>query len=254
VRQLFPSPADPSDTPSDDAQVDPLEVYDEVREAPEGRPWVIVDMVSSVDGATAVAGRSGGLGGPGDKAVFRALRAVPDVILVGAATARVERYGPVRLDDEVRARRVARGQSSLPRLALVSGRLDLDPDAVMFTEAAETPLVFTTERAAEQGGRFEGRAELVALGPTSVDLTKAVAELDRRGAQVVLAEGGPHLNGQLVAAGLVDEWCQSVAPMLVAGDSARVAHGTDPAAPVRLVLHRLLEQDGYLFLTYRRAE
>jgi riboflavin biosynthesis pyrimidine reductase len=71
---------------------------------------------------------------------------------------------------------------------------------------------------------------------------------------VVLAEGGPHLNGQLVAAGLVDEWCQSVAPMLVAGDSARVAHGPDPAAPVRLVLHRLLEQDGDLFLTYRRAE
>jgi riboflavin biosynthesis pyrimidine reductase len=201
-----------------------------------------------------VAGRSGGLGGPGDKAVFRALRAVPDVILVGAATARVERYGPVRLDDEVRARRVARGQSSLPRLALVSGRLDLDPDAVMFTEASETPLVFTTERAAEQGGRFEGRAELVPLGPTSVDLTKALAELHQRGARVVLAEGGPHLNGQLVAARVVDEWCQSVAPMLVAGDSARVAHGTDADAPVRLVLHRLLEQDGDLFLTYRRAE
>jgi len=255
VRQLFPSPAGPPDSPSDDAEVDPLEVYDEVREAPGGRPWVIVDMVSSVDGATALAGRSGGLGGPGDKAVFRALRAVPDVILVGAATARVERYGPVRLDDEVRARREARGQAPLPRLALVSGRLDLDPDAVMFTEASEPPLVFTTDgAAAEQVGRFEGRAELVALGPTSVDLTKALAELHRRGARVVLAEGGPRLNGQLVAAGVVDEWCQSVAPMLVAGDSARVAHGADPAAPVRLVLHRLLEQDGDLFATYRRAE
>ena len=138
--------------------MDPLEVYDEVREAPEGRPWVIVDMMSSVDGATAVAGRSGGLGGPGDKAVFRALRAVPDVILVGAATARVERYGPVRLDDEVRARRVARGQSSLPRLALVSGRLDLDPDAAMFTDAAETTAgVHHRTARPSRAGRFEGR-------------------------------------------------------------------------------------------------
>ena len=71
---------------------------------------------------------------------------------------------------------------------------------------------------------------------------------------MVLAEGGPHLNGQLVAAGLVDEWCQSVAPMLVA--ETRPAWPTAPTAdaPVRLVLHRLLEQDGDLFLTYRRAE
>ena len=50
-------------------------------------------------------GRSGGLGGPGDKAVFRALRAVPDVVLVGASTARVEGYGALRTTDEVADRR-----------------------------------------------------------------------------------------------------------------------------------------------------
>ena len=220
---------------------------------PEGRPWVIVDMISSVDGATAVDGRSGGLGGPGDKAVFRALRAVPDVVLVGASTARVEGYGALRTTDEVADRRRARGQAAAPRLALVTGRLDLDPDAAMFTDAAEPPFVFTTASARdERGGAFEGRAEVVALGSDSVDLSAALDHLGRSGARVVLVEGGPSLNGQLVAAGLVDEWCQSVAPMLVAGDSARVAHGGHTAEPERLRLHRLLEQDGYLFATYRR--
>ncbi len=237
------------------SEVDPLDAYDEPRPAPRGRPWVTVDMVASVDGATAVDGRSGGLGGPADKAVFRALRAVPDVILVGAATARVERYGPVRLDPQVQARRVARGQAPLPRLALVSGRLDLDPTSAMFTDAAEPPLVLTTtSMAAGHAGRFAGRAELVACGDEQVDLATALAELGRRGASVVLAEGGPHLNGQLVAADLVDEWCQSVAPLLVAGGSARVAHGPEPERPTVLALHRVLEADGELFTTYRRRQ
>ena len=211
-------------------------------------------MIASIDGATAVTGRSGGLGGPGDKAVFRALRAVPDVVLVGAATARIERYGPVRVDDAARDRRVSRGQAPDPRLALVSGRLDLDPDAAMFVEAAEPPLVFTTDTAlATRGDRFGGRAEVVAIGTDSVDLTAALDHLRRLGAEVVLVEGGPRLNGQLVAAGLVDEWCQSLAPMLVAGDSQRVAHGLEPDEPLGMALHRLLEQDGYLFGTWRRT-
>jgi len=257
VRLLFRSPDDPttgaSRGPEAGAEVDPLDAYDEPRVANDGRPWVIVDMIASIDGATAVAGRSGGLGGPADKAVFRALRAVPDVVLVGAATARIETYGAVRLDDEVRARRVGRGQAPVPRLALVTRRVDLDPEAAMFTEADTAPLVFTTEAAAaEHVGRFEGRAELVGAGTDTVDLTRAMADLGARGVQTVLVEGGPSLNGQLVAAGLVDEWCQSLAPLLVAGASDRVAHGPEGAEPERLALHRLLEQDGYLFGTWRR--
>jgi riboflavin biosynthesis pyrimidine reductase len=259
VRLLFRSPATPTGEPSDGpgagVEVDPLDAYDEPRTAPAGRPWVIVDMIASIDGATALAGRSGGLGGPADKAVFRALRAVPDVVLVGAGTARIEAYGAVRLDDEVRARRQARGQAPVPRLALVSGRLDLDPDAAMFADAAEPPVVLTTEVSlAERGGRFEGRAEVVAAGTDSVDLGRGLAHLHGTGARVVLVEGGPHLNGQLVAAGLVDEWCQSLAPMLVAGESVRVAHGPEPVEPLRLELHRVLEEDGYLFGTWRRAD
>ena len=97
-------------------------------------------------------------------------------------------------------------------------------------------------------------AELVELGPTTVDMVAVVDELHRRGAGVVLVEGGPSINGQLVAAGLIDEWCLSVAPMLVAGGSARVAHGPVAETPQHLALHRLLEEDGYLFATYRRAQ
>lgn len=263
MRLLFRSPATavddplwgPPHGPDLGSEVDPLDAYDEPRSAHDGRPWVVVDMIASIDGATAVAGRSGGLGGAADKAVFRALRAVPDVVMVGAATARVESYGAVRLDDEVRGRRQARGQTPVPRLALVSGRMDLDPGSPMFTDAAEAPIVLTTESMrAANAERFAGRAQLVAAGADRVDMATALARLHDLGARVVLVEGGPTLNGQLVAAGLVDEWCQSLAPLLVAGASARVAHGEVESAgePEVMALHRLLEQDGYLFGTWRR--
>lgn len=255
MRLLFP----PADEPGRTTEVDPLDAYDEPRPAPPGRPWVSVDMVSSIDGATAVEGRSGGLGGPADKLVFRALRAVPDVVLVGAATARIERYGPVRLDEAVQARRVARGQRALPRLALVSARVDLDHDAELFATEGfapeDRPIVLTTHTgASDHAARFAGRAELIGIGEGQVDLAAALGALRDRGALVVLAEGGPSINGQLVAAGLVDEWCQSVAPLLVAGDSARTAHGPSPEVPQAMVLHRLLESDGELFATWRRRQ
>jgi riboflavin biosynthesis pyrimidine reductase len=175
-------------------------------------------------------------------------------VLVGAGTARAEDYGPVVVDDAVRERRVGRGQAPVPRLALVSGRLELDPGARLFTSATEPPLVFTTRRAADRApAPLREVAEVVGAGADEVDLHEVLADLHRRGVGVVLLEGGPSLNGQAVAAGLVDEWCQTVAPLLVSGGSDRVAHGPAPAAPMGMALHRLLEEDGFLFCTYRRA-
>jgi 5-amino-6-(5-phosphoribosylamino)uracil reductase len=115
--------------------------------------------------------------------------------------------------------------------------------------------VLTTRAgAAEHARRFAGRAELVGLGEGRVELAAALGALHELGTLVVLAEGGPSINGQLVAAGLVDEWCQSLAPLLVAGDSARTAHGPSPDAPLAMALHRLLESDGELFATWRRRQ
>ena len=59
------------------------------------RPWLRVNMVSTVDGAaTGDSGRSGSINNAADKRVFDQLRALADVIVVGAGTARTEGYGP----------------------------------------------------------------------------------------------------------------------------------------------------------------
>ena len=228
------------------ADVDPLTSYLAAeRPAPPDRPWVLMSMVASVDGATAVEGRSGALGGEVDREVFRAVRAVADVILVGAGTLRAERYGPVRLADEARSARVAAGRHPHPaRLAVVTRSAELDPAGPAFA-AEPAPVVFTTTTAT---GRLDelGRAcEVRRCGEPDVDLRAALGTLRADGASVVVCEGGPRLNAAMVDAGLVDEVCLTMAPALVAGPSSRiVAGGRESALALELV--SLLGAEGVL--------
>lgn len=238
MQRLWPEPAEIDDVAA--------LVAAEARPKPANRPWLLVNMVSSLDGAIAVDHRSGGLGGPADKAVFAALRAIADVILVGAGTARAEGYGPPRATDAARAARVARGQASAPRLALVTRSLDLDLGTPLFTEAEEPPFVITSAAADRDRLAAVGEAaELVVTGEVEVDLPAALAALRTAGAGVITAEGGPRLNGALLDGDLIDEWDLSLSPLLVGGDAARAIVGATAAAH-RFRLDRLLEGDGLL--------
>lgn len=247
MRQLLPTAAD---------DVDPVACYvGDDRPSPPGRPWLAVNMVTSVDGATAADGRSGGLGGQGDRTIFFTLRSVADVILVAAGTVRAEAYGPVALTDGQRRRRQAQGRAAPPRLAIVSRRLDLDARGPLFAPGVDPPIVITSP-GADQARRSEladAGADLVLAGTgDEVDLVVALGTLGEMGASVVLCEGGPTLNGALVHADLVDEVCLTVSPLLVSGESARIIHGPDRSDLAPLVLRRVLEDDGSLFLRYTR--
>jgi len=241
MRRIWPDPA-----PVDDVVA---LVASPARPAPPERPWVLVNMIASLDGAVTVDGRSGGLGRPADRAVLAALRGVADVVLAGAGTVRTEGYGPPRPSDAVRAARRTRGQADAPRLAVVSRSLVLDPDAPLFRDAEAPPYVLTCEAApTERRRRLEGVAEVVVVGDASVDLAAALAVLREAGTEVVCCEGGPRLNGDLVTADLVDEWDLTISPLLVGGgDAGRAAAGAAPARPRAAELAWLLEGDGLLF-------
>jgi riboflavin biosynthesis pyrimidine reductase len=236
--------------------VDPLPLYgDDERVAPAGRPWVLVNMIATIDGATSVDGVSGPLGGAPDKRVFGAVRAVADVILVAAGTVRAERYGPPQPSDAVRAARSARGQSPTPRLAIVTRSLDLDLDGRIFADAepGAKPIIVTTSSAPSERRTAATRvAEVVEAGADGVEMRPCLAALHGMGARVVLCEGGPSLVGQLVADDLVDEQCLTLAPLLASGDSARLAHGATPDAPRRMRVDRILEEDSLVFCRYVR--
>src|ERR1700752_4859291 len=90
--------------------------------------WVRANFITSVDGGATADGKSGAMAGPGDRLIFNLLRELADVIVVGAGTVRIEGYSGAHLNVTQRQRRQARGQTEVPRLAIVtkSGRLDRD--------------------------------------------------------------------------------------------------------------------------------
>jgi riboflavin biosynthesis pyrimidine reductase len=253
MRILWPTPSE-----GDDDDVDPVAVVAaEARPSPPERPWVLANMIASADGsATDAGGRSGGLGGPADTAVFGAVRAVADVVVAGSATVITEDYGPSRPPARVRDQRVARGQAPAPRIAVTSASLTIEPTRRLFAEAAPDarPLVLTVAAADPARRRaLEAVADVHVVGDEQVDWARAFALLHADlGARVVLCEGGPSTIGQLVADDLLDELCLTIAPVLVAGDGPRIAR----AAPVPdrgLSLARVLAADDHLFVRYLRA-
>lgn len=216
-------------------------------------PRVRVNFVSSIDGAATIGGRSGGLGDALDQKLMSVLRAMSDVVVVGAGTVRAEGYGGVGLPDVCVAWRRANGLSDQPPLAVVSSSLELDPSHPFFAQALVRPLVLTHEHAnAERRAALARVADIVDCGEDAVEAGVLVHELTARGMAQILSEGGPRLFGTLMAADIVDELCLSLSPMLVGGDAGRIVRDAPEAArPMRLV-HALPTRD-MLLLRYARA-
>lgn len=209
-------------------------------------------MVAGVDGSTAIDGRVRGLSGAVDRQLFVDLRSVADVVLVGAETARRERYGPVILADERRAAREAVGKPATPRLALVSRSLDLGDAAGVFdqSDSGALPLVITCAAApAPARAALEGRAEVIEAGSDRVEPRLALRALRERGVDVVLCEGGPSLLGDLLAEDAVDELCLTLAPV-IGGDPLPVAVHPDTAGTTTARLAHVLRSGDDLFLRY----
>jgi riboflavin-specific deaminase-like protein len=213
----------------------------------ESRPWVLVNFISSADGGTAIEGKSSSLGDPDDKAVFQALRAVPDVILVGAGTVEAEDYQPVTLDEQRRERRLAAGLTEVPVLAIVSGRLSFNTEARVFSDPEHQPMVITGPRADPVKLAMLGdSADVVILE----EVTPAAILARLSAAKIILCEGGPTLVGQFVAERMVDELDLTIAPLMIGGRSARIAHGETAEPPVEMRLDRQLIGDRSLFMRY----
>lgn len=220
---------------------------------PDDGAWLRTNFVASVDGATADKhGRSAGLSPAVDRYVFALLRSLADVILVGAGTARQERYAPVRLDEVDSALRTSLGLAPLPRIAVVSASLDLPPALIRTDLAGRSTIVITTSSApAERLAAIEATCDVLVAGDHTVDAERIPAALSERGLRRINCEGGPSLFGSLLEADVVDEACVTLAPVLTAGDAARIAHGNVPVERT-LRLGHLLYEDDVLLARYVR--
>ncbi len=215
-----------SDRPGQDATIgqgDLTTLY-----AAPSTPWFRVNMVSTLDGAvTGESGRSGAISNDVDQRVFDLLRELADVVVVGAGTARIERYRPADRPIVVVSR---------------SGRL---PEKLRGSEPGRVILA-TCQHAPEldEARRLLPPGDLLLLGSHRVDLGAMRRRLAERGFNHILCEGGPHLLRDLLDQGVVDELDATVVPRLVSGLHPRVTDG--PPIDVPLRLQTLLEERGTL--------
>ncbi len=169
------------------------------------RPWLRTNFVSTVDGAAHdVSGVTASLGGDADHEVFQLLRKLADVVMVGAGTARIEKY-----------------RSSSKPLALVSRRLDI-PDRII---GPSLIVITTTDAPSDRVASLRAAGvEVMAYGEIEIEWSAVLDDFDARGWRHILCEGGPTLHGDLVSKDLVDEVCLTIAPTLTSGDAPRIAH------------------------------
>jgi riboflavin biosynthesis pyrimidine reductase len=253
------------------------------------RPYVVLNMVATVDGRATLDGRSGPLSDPADRALFHALRAAVDAVMAGAGTMRTERYGPIVPDPERRRLRAERGLAERPLACVVSaGLAGLTPELPLLADADSRVIVLTPSSRTLPAVTADVDYVRARAQDGSLDLTAALVELhDRMHVRTLLCEGGPHLNAQLLSAGLVDELFLSISPLLGGGGDSgggrgggggggggvaggalsgaapgeprpiaddrplRILAGPDLPSPAPLELCSALEHDSHLFLRYR---
>jgi riboflavin biosynthesis pyrimidine reductase len=217
--------------------------------APQDRPFVFVNMVSTIDGRAQVRGRTGALGEAADLEMLLELRALADAVLIGTGTLRVEGYARLVGSEERRARREAAGLAPDPPAVLLSRGLDLPWDAGLFAAPEQPVLVYTGASAEAEVPEVAAPVEVVRLGDPSP--AAMLADLRARGITALLSEGGPTLNSALLGAGLVDELFLTSAPVITGeAEAIRIVEGEGIRAALRARPIWVLRSRGELFLRY----
>ena len=236
--------------------IDPIDLYlSDARPVIRSKPWILINMVNSIDGSISFDGRAGGLSGPSDKRVYQIIRSLADIILVGAGTIRAESYRAPRTPERNIAEiRKLRGQDQRPRLAVVSGQLNLDPKIGMFSESLnedKPPIIYTTKNASQKRkDSLSSYAEIIEFENETISIEEILADLSKRNTKIVVCEGGPNLNSHLLAAGVIDEYCLTISPCTVGGNDPTTLIEQVVDKPTKLHLDRIMMEDDFLFCRY----
>jgi riboflavin-specific deaminase-like protein len=216
--------------------------------APPDRPYLVLNMVSSLDGKATLDWRTKGLSSDVDRRLFHHLRTQADAVMVGAGTAREERYGRMTKNDELRQKRTNEGLVPDALAVVVSGRLDLPPDLPLLNDPDQRVVIATGSKDELPG--LTGDVEYARVGD---DLPRLMAYLQERHAvRSVLCEGGPTLNSFLFAADLVDELFLTMNPKLLGGAAAlTIVAGRELVEPLEPELVSVAEADGELYTRWR---
>jgi riboflavin biosynthesis pyrimidine reductase len=243
VDRLWPDPAQ-------DITLDEAMAAFELPPAPPARPFVAINMVTTIDGRAQLKGTADGLGSRADRRLMRLYRAAFDAVGSGIGTLRASGVW-LRVGDDLAARRTTEGRSPNPVGVVIAGEGPVPTDARWFS-GDEARILFV------------GRDNPLRDAPPGTELLRAedprpepgwvLAALDERGIASFLLEGGPTVNAGFLEQDLIDEVYWTIGANVLASDALPMIAaltGGDEAElrPARLVsVHR---HEGELFLRYR---
>tara|TARA_B110000014_G_scaffold226044_2_gene185157 strand:+ start:178 stop:912 length:735 start_codon:yes stop_codon:yes gene_type:complete len=231
-----------------------LETYiSDNRKHSSGGPWTMLNMISSQNGLATLDGKSGPLGGPADKELFRTLRGVADVILVAAGTVRTENYTLPVITERTAQIRKSENKAPLPKIVVLTNSLDLDPESSLFCNPDYQPIILTsTSRPKRQKMNRFKNAEIIQIEGSRVNLEKVLPKLTEKIGSIILVEGGPSLNQQLVEKDLFDELCITISPVSSSDKQAQKIITAESYTSGKMILDRSMHVGDFIFKRFLR--
>lgn len=248
VDRLWPDPAANLDL---DAEVAGFELAD----PPAGRPYVGVNMVTSVDGRAQLGGTAEGLSDRADRRLMQLYRAAYDAVATGAGTLRADDFYS-SLAGDLAAVRTAAGREPQPAAVLIAGSSGLPVDRRWFAGSEDQRRIAvvgdSSPHAGDPAARPLPNVERWVAPSDIPDPGWLLGHLAAAGMRSLLLEGGPTVNAAFLAAGAIDELYWTIGARLVGGGGLQmIGAAPAPAVPrdTRLVsIHRSGDE---LFLRYR---
>ena len=248
VLKLYPPPAREVSAVYEDLELPPM------GRGGAGRPYVIINMVSSVDGRSALEGKASGIGSATDRLTMRTLRSRADAVMIGAGTLRAEKL-TLGLDE-------ADGMPQ-PLAIIITHTGDVPLEEHLIVKGGQEVLILLSDVAPERVVERLRNLAPVMMTPAdstgAVDLEAALRALKaERGVESLVVEGGPGFIHALISRHLVDELFVTVAPELLGGsEDQTITLLRGPALPARdsptLDLVSIHLSGGELYLRYSLA-
>jgi len=207
--------------------------------APKDRPYVFVNMVTTIDGKI-ITGERGqdvqDLGSKVDHATMRTIEMAADAVIIGAGSQRS-------------SAKITYPSHLLRFVVTKSGNLLYD--SRFFNDDREKAIVVCSEKAVVQDG-----IRTLRVGESEVDLRSAFSAIrEEFGVQRLLVEGGSELNAQVLALELVDELFLTVAPKIKLGKDTPTYADGEPLSRENIQVYQLIQSKSVgdeVFMRYRR--
>jgi riboflavin biosynthesis pyrimidine reductase len=201
----------------------------------DDRPTIVANFVSSIDGVVALGTTEVNTGGgeisgfsEADRYMMAMLRALADVVVVGAGTVRVGRrhvwtatYLLPALADDFASWRSEMWLTPQPTTIIVTASGNIDATHAGLNAPGVPVIIATTPAGAARLADLPlaPNVGVAAVGSEGRVPAGAILEVIRAtGARLALCEGGPHLFGELLRARLVDELFLTMAPQVAGRD------------------------------------